>query len=44
MPLICDIGVTLNQEGELILIQGHCRNLFFGLYKKTVKTIINIIL
>ena len=37
MPLISDMGVTLNQEGKIILIQGNCRNFLSGLYHKNIK-------
>lgn len=37
MPLISDMGVTLDQEGDLILIQGQCQNLLSGLYRKHSK-------
>lgn len=34
MPLLSDMGVTLNEEGNIIFIQGQCHNLLSGLYRK----------
>ncbi|QZN96291.1 hypothetical protein [Symbiopectobacterium purcellii] len=37
MPLLSDMGVTLNPDGDLILIKGQCHNLLSGLYIKNSK-------
>lgn len=37
MPLISDMGATLNHHGEIILIQGNSYNLISSLYQNKIK-------